>query len=87
MTNLVPDKSTSLSVNSAKLLKPTIVFNSDVIFANKVLSDVFQSVAVIKQVGDSSASKTPSLSSSISIKSETPSPSVSLQEAKLALSA
>ena len=85
--NLVPELAPSLSVNSTKLLYPASVVNSEVTLAKNVLLVVFQSAEDIKQLGDSSASNTPSLSSSISNKSIMPSPSVSLQNAKLALSA
>jgi hypothetical protein len=67
------------SVNAAKLVFGAKVFNPDVIVALSDLLAVFHSAAVVKHNGDSIASKIPSLSSSISSVSGTPSVSVSAQ--------
>ena len=68
-----------LSVNAAKSVFGASVIKSEVMLTSVVLSAVFHSWKFMKQVGDSSESKNPSLSSSISIKSLNPSPSVSVQ--------
>ena len=78
----------SLSVRDEYLLFGDNVFKAEVMLITEaVLSTVFHSLAVIKQVGDSSASKIPSLSSSISNKSAIPSPSVFAQAAIFLLKA
>ena len=69
------------SVKLLKLLLGDNKFNSELMLTNGVLLLLFHSAAEKKHAGDSTASKIPSLSSSISITSLIPSPSVSLQAA------